>query len=101
MAIDAMSEIVHESSEHDTFLLAFSERWLLASGLTLFFENVHLPVAQVCNATAVLKSIVSCSGKHKVVGPKLVNILKPLHLGRIDYEPAVARQPDLAVDDVA
>lgn len=42
-----------------------------------------------------------CAREHEVVGAQLVDVFKSLHLGRVDEEPAVARQTDKVVDDVA
>ena len=75
-----MSEVMHEASQHDTFLLAFRKRWLLTFCLALLFEDVHLQVAEVGDSTAVFESVVGRAWEHVVVRAQLVEDRKSTRL---------------------
>ena len=98
VAVDSMSEIVHKPSQNNTFLLALCKRCLLTFSLALFLENVHLPVTEISDTTAVLEPVVRRTREHIVVWAKLMDILESLHLRRVDDKPTVARQSDLPIN---
>lgn len=42
VAVDTVSQVVHQSSEHNTFLLALSKGNLFPLSLALLSEDIHL-----------------------------------------------------------
>jgi len=100
VAVNAMSKIVHQAGKHDTFLLTFCEGYLLPALLALLPEDVHLLVAEMCDATTVLEAIVGSARENIIVGAKLVNVLEPLQLWSVDEKPTVSGQADEIVNDV-
>ena len=65
MAENAVTQVMHESCEHYTFLVRFTKRDFLRA--CLLPENVHLLVAEIGNATAVLEAVVRRAREHVVV----------------------------------
>lgn len=76
--VNTMAQIMHQTSQHNTFLLFLSEKLIAAhlrkfcDGLVLLEKVVHHFAAQVGSSYTVFKSVMSCTGKHVVVGPQLV-----------------------------
>lgn len=97
-----MAQIMEKSRQNYAFVLSLGEGdcGVPKQLLVVLNQIVHLLVAQVGGAEAVLEPVVDSSRENHVVWTKLVDGLEPLDGLFVDEAPGVVRQRQLPIDDI-